>query len=244
MEKARFILVHGGFIGAWCWRKVTPLIEARGHVVLTPDLPGHGQDRTPPGDITLDAYTDRLTGIIDDIEGPLILVAHSGSGVAVSQAADRRSDRVERLVYVSGLLLRNGQVDLQISSEDRESMLGQSVVLSDDKTCLTLKEETLRDVLMADCSAEDIEFARTRLAPEPLKPALTPMAVSEERFSRIPKTYIECLEDRAITPYLQRKMYRSTSCQKVLSLNSSHSPFFSVPDELAAHLLTSVSLHP
>ncbi|MBU2547873.1 MAG: alpha/beta fold hydrolase [Proteobacteria bacterium] len=42
------VLVHGGFIGARCWKKVTPLLEARGHMVFTPDLPGHGQDKTPP----------------------------------------------------------------------------------------------------------------------------------------------------------------------------------------------------
>ena len=42
-----FVLIHGAWHGGWCWEKVAPLLEARGHRVLAPDLPGHGANRTP-----------------------------------------------------------------------------------------------------------------------------------------------------------------------------------------------------
>ena len=42
-----FVLIHGAFHGAWCWDKVTPLLEQGGHEVVTLDLPGHGEDRRP-----------------------------------------------------------------------------------------------------------------------------------------------------------------------------------------------------
>jgi pimeloyl-ACP methyl ester carboxylesterase len=45
-----YLLSHGAWQGAWCWRKVIPLLEANGHTVLAPDLPGHGDDTTPPCD--------------------------------------------------------------------------------------------------------------------------------------------------------------------------------------------------
>ncbi len=52
------------------------------------------------------------------------------------------------------------------------------------------------------------------------------------------RVYIECTEDRAVTPFIQRKMYTEIPCEKVYSLPSSHSPFFSKPQELCAILLT------
>ena len=239
MPSKTFVLVHGGFIGGWCWNKVTSFLENQGFRVRTPDLPGYGEDSTVPADITLESYTTSLCSAFDEINSKVILVSHSGSGVAVSQTADRMADKIERLVYVSGLLLKNGQTDLQVSAEDRDSMLAQSVNISEDKTYFTLNPDTLKEVLMANCAEADIEYAKARLVPEPVVPALTPMAVDEQRFA-FPKVYIECLQDKAITPYLQRKMYQATPCERVLSLDSSHSPFFSVPEKLAAHLLSLV----
>ena len=45
---ASFVLVHGSFHGAWCWRKVAPLLRARGHDAWTPTLTGFG-DRSHLG---------------------------------------------------------------------------------------------------------------------------------------------------------------------------------------------------
>jgi hypothetical protein len=33
-----FVLVHGAYHGAWCWRRVVPLLRAAGHEVFTPTL--------------------------------------------------------------------------------------------------------------------------------------------------------------------------------------------------------------
>ncbi|WP_370270531.1 alpha/beta fold hydrolase, partial [Nioella sp.] len=38
----QFILVHGACHGAWCWQKVVPALEARGHSVRAIDMPGRG----------------------------------------------------------------------------------------------------------------------------------------------------------------------------------------------------------
>jgi hypothetical protein len=37
------ILIHGAMHGSWCWDRVRPLLEARGHTVLTPTLAGQGE---------------------------------------------------------------------------------------------------------------------------------------------------------------------------------------------------------
>src|SRR5579863_2206159 len=60
-----FLLIHGAWHGGWCWRKVAPLLQAKAHMVLAPDLPGHGNDKTPTATVTLQTYTDRICLITD-----------------------------------------------------------------------------------------------------------------------------------------------------------------------------------
>jgi hypothetical protein len=73
------------------------------------------------------------------------------------------------------------------------------------------------------------------VAPEGLRPALT-----EANYGRVPRVYITCLQDRTISPTRQRTMYTATPCRTVLTLNTGHSPFFSAPEALVAHLLALV----
>src|SRR5436305_14530482 len=38
-----FVLVHGAWHGGWCWRRVSDLLEKKGHKVFTPTLTGLGE---------------------------------------------------------------------------------------------------------------------------------------------------------------------------------------------------------
>jgi len=60
--------------------------------------------------------------------------------------------------------------------------------------------------------------------------------VTEANIGRIPKTYIECTQDRVISPAFQRQMQTHLNFHSVKKLESSHSPFFSQPSNLAAAL--------
>ena len=51
-----FVLIHGGWHGGWCWYKVIPLLEKKGHTVVAPDLPSYGRDKTPLSAVSLQAY--------------------------------------------------------------------------------------------------------------------------------------------------------------------------------------------
>lgn len=92
-----FVLIHGGWHGAWCWDRVAPLLEQGGHEVVSFDLPGHGEDRTPSVEVTLEGYTDRVVEALDALSEPVVLVGHSLGGTAISQAAERRPEKIEKL---------------------------------------------------------------------------------------------------------------------------------------------------
>src|SRR5262245_55193956 len=104
-----FLLVHGGWHGAWQWHKVAPLLEAAGHAVLTPDLPGQGVDRTPASQVTFEQCMDRLCSIIDAQEDSVIVLGHSSGGYLAAHAADRRADRVVACVFLSGFVPLDGE---------------------------------------------------------------------------------------------------------------------------------------
>lgn len=64
-------------------------LTAEGHVVLTPDLPGHGDDRRPLPEMTMAAYVDRIAGILENQPDEATLVGHGMSGAVIAQAAER-----------------------------------------------------------------------------------------------------------------------------------------------------------
>jgi pimeloyl-ACP methyl ester carboxylesterase len=140
------------------------------------------------------------------------------------------------LVYVGAYLLRNGETLLSASENDTESLVLANLVMSEDGASATIREDAIREALLADCSDEDVERAKARFEPGALAPIATPVSLSEENYGRIPRVYIETLKDRAISPWLQKEMYERVPCQKVISMDTGHWPFYSAPEELAGHL--------
>ena len=107
-QKETYVLVHSAWLGAWQWENVAKTLKENGHTVLTPDLPGHGSDKTSPANITMDDYVKTLTEIIDKEDGPVILVGHSFNGITVSRVAELRPNKVSKLIYITAFLLPNG----------------------------------------------------------------------------------------------------------------------------------------
>ena len=165
-----------------------------------------------------------------------MLVGHSSGGSVISRVAEQRPDKIETLVYLAAFLLRDGEAVLSVAENDTESLVLPAMVMSEDQTYATLREDAIRETLCADCSDEDVERAKSMFVSQAVAPFATPLAVTEENFGRVPRVYIETLEDRAVSPSVQKEMYERMPCLKVVSMNTSHSPFFSAPEELAEHL--------
>jgi pimeloyl-ACP methyl ester carboxylesterase len=228
-----FILVHGSWHGAWCWHKLVPRLQKRGHTVIAPDLPSLGRDRTPVNRVSLATWRRHVCNIVDSAPEPVVLVGHSRGGIVISEVAEHRPERVRTLVYLCAFLLANGECLSDVASSDEASLVPPNVVMSEDKTCSTVRAEALRDAFYGECSEEDVELARLCVQPEATVPLVTPLELSAEKFGRVPRVYIECLRDRAIPIALQRRMQSNWPCQRVHALDTDHSPFLSRPDELA-----------
>lgn len=232
-----FVLIHGAWHGAWCWYKVVPLLKRAGRNVIAPDLPSLGRDTTPLDQVSLDSWIEHLSQIIEAQPSPVVLVGHSRGGILLSALAERLPKRISHLVYVTALLLKDGETIGQVLVEDGTSLIIPNRVPSSDGLSSTVKDEALSETFYASCPEEDITLAKMLLKPEPRGPGATPMHVSDANFGSVPRTYVECLRDRAIPLSLQRRMQAALPCQQVWSIDTDHSPFFSSPQRLAELLL-------
>jgi pimeloyl-ACP methyl ester carboxylesterase len=230
-----FVLIHGGWAGGWVWEEVAPLLEAEGHRVIAPDLPGHGYDKTPIDGVTLDAYVDPVVELLDSQREPVILVGHSSGGMVISQAGERCPDKIDRLVYVCAYLPADGQCLLDLGQTDPEQLVLPNLVLAPDGSSARIRAEVLGEALFADCP-HDLERFVARAAAEPLAPAATPVKLTSGNFGRLPKAYIECLRDRGISLHLQRRMHRAGRCEWVLTMDTGHMPQYAAPQTLTDHL--------
>jgi pimeloyl-ACP methyl ester carboxylesterase len=233
-----YVLVHGSWHGGWCWEKIVPSLTSAGHVVRVPDLPGHGDDKTPIAAINSEGYVVRVSEILESLAEPAILVGHSMGGMVISQVAERQPDKVRALAYVAGFLLSDGQSVLDAAQTDTESLLMPRLEWAADGLSAAVPPASARIAFYGHCEEADVAAATARLCAEPAVPVMTPIHVTDARFGRAHRVYVECSEDRAVSPSLQRAMYAATSCARVVSLATDHSPFYSKPDELAAILLS------
>jgi alpha-beta hydrolase superfamily lysophospholipase len=229
-----FILIHGSWHSSWNWHKVIPILESKGHKAIAIDLSGMGRDKTPIQDVTLKTSVEKICALIDSLDEQVILVGHSKNGIMISQAAEYRSERIEKLIYLAAYLIPNGKTQSEYSIQDTDGVLKPYITRYPELNAHTLQTEIYKEGLYHDCDDSITQLAKLLLSHEPVATGITPLELSEEKYGSVSRFYIECTEDKAVTPFIQRKMYTETICEKVYSMQTSHSPFFSKPQELSA----------
>lgn len=132
IPKAAYVLVHGGWHNQSAWNKVTPILEAEGHMVLTLDLPGAGRNTIAPkalgarpfdlaafcaepspiAGVTQDERTQAVVALVKEAasagDGNVILVGHSAGGMTISAVAEQVPELLSAAVYVAGFLVPAG----------------------------------------------------------------------------------------------------------------------------------------
>jgi len=232
-----FVLVHSAWLGGWAWDPVSSFLADDRRAVFAPDLPGHGQDGTPPAQVTMDGYVSRITDILDSRDEPAILVGHSLGGIVISQVAELRPDRVRALVYVCAFLLPDGTSFMSAIDGVEGSMVLDNLVMAQDGHSVTIREEVIHPAFAHDVPLEAFDQVRHLIVPQPTAPLLAPLSITEARWGSIPRYYVECTDDRAIPPAVQAAMYTGIPVQEVFSLNTSHAVNFAAPAELAGFLI-------
>ena len=234
---ATYIFIHGAWHGSWCWERVVPLLTAQGHRVIAPDLPGMGKDQTSLEKVSLTYWAEFVADIVRKQEEKVILVGHSRGGLVISQAAEYAPDNIHCLIYLTAFLLPDGATLWgTLQRHPRASNRPPDLILSADQSTSLVTPEAIRDTFYNTTSEHWAERAAAQVGPEPMKSFTTPLTLTEANFGRVPRVYIECLQDKAIPISLQRSMAAVLPCRQVVTLDTDHSPFYSAPHLLAAQL--------
>lgn len=245
-ETYTYVLVHGAWQGGWAWDTIVPRLKVAGHEAIAVDLPGNGFDDTPPRDVSVALYAGHVAKIIDRVRGPVVLVGHSMGGVTASQASELRPERVVLAIYLCAFMLPDRMSVLQFYAQHLEPwMQGAHKRVTHDAEGLRSMIDPVSavDVFYQLSDRAVAEAAARRLTPQPEAGRGSPLQLSPERYGRVPRVYIEALQDRSVHLPLQRKMQEITGCDAVYALDSDHAPQLSMPGALAKALIDVTKTH-
>jgi pimeloyl-ACP methyl ester carboxylesterase len=231
-----FVLIHGAGNGGWVWDKLVPHLQEYGHDVKAPDLPGHGDDSTPISEVSTSAYVERVCHVIDQSDEPVMLVGHSLAGLVISQTTEDCPEKIDTLVYLAAYLMPNGQGVVDAVQQDSESLAWPNIVIDEATGGSLVRKEKQREVFFHDCADEDVRWAKSLVQPHPPGGGTEPVEVTDGKFGSVNRAYIQCMQDRAVTPSFQEKMYTELPCEPVITMNTGHFPQISAPEALALHL--------
>jgi pimeloyl-ACP methyl ester carboxylesterase len=240
------VLVHGAWHGAWCWNEVVPFLTARGLAVIAVDLPGHGNDTRLPGSLLDDAAA--LADIVANVDGPVAMVGHSYGGLVISQTATDPAiaAKLSHLVYLCALCLPAGKKLADLSVDNSRARLRGLLTFNEDGNAVVNAEMPVeaKACFYHDCTDAQAAYAMQRLTPQPMTNMAT--VVEGNPMASIHSTYVFCTEDFTIPIEVQRAMVNAVRDSGVtlneVTLASSHSPFFSMPNQLA-HAIAEVVSH-
>jgi pimeloyl-ACP methyl ester carboxylesterase len=226
---ATFVLIHGGFVQGWIWAETAAALREDGHRAEAVDLPSCGPVATELGDGQADIDAVRRT--LDSIGEQVVLVGQSGGGMVLAEFADHPS--VQHSVYVAAFWPQKGQSAVEMLG----GQLPGWMVIRDEAISVSGDLEVVRQALCADIDAE--RFAAEvypRFVLTSMSSAATPSTAPQPTH---PTTYIICEHDQALPPQAQEAM--SAAADHVVRLPSSHTPFLSMPRQLASVLAGAVT---
>ncbi|MCB1746050.1 MAG: alpha/beta fold hydrolase [Gammaproteobacteria bacterium] len=234
---ATFIAIHGAFHGGWCFEPLRPHLAACGHELVAPTLPGMGGVGAAPAEVTLEGWADFVLDLARRARPPVWLCGHSRGGVVISAAAERDPAALAGLIYIAALLLPDGHsVRAHQAANPVPPAFVAAVHADGEQRTLAFDPGAAVGLFYHRSPADAGRAAAARLAAEPMNPLNTPVALSDARFGRVPRHYVECSDDRALPLAEQRAMQAVLPCATVTTLDSDHSPFLYCPAELAGAL--------
>jgi pimeloyl-ACP methyl ester carboxylesterase len=250
----RFVLIHGGFHGAWCWSRTIPELERLGHEAIAIDLPGHGERRDERSTLA-----DRRDAIVEAMREGDVLVGHSGGGYDITQAADAAPERVTHLIYLAAGLPIEGRSVLEATggaAQPADDGAGQVTQLMDDETGMLrfvrpnprgrmecVDKALAGDFFYHDCDPATVDWAFERLTPAPTEFLVEPVVLANFWKAELPRSYIRCREDRAKPMSMSEQVVRRLGVEPLV-IEGSHSPFLSRPAALAEMLVAATRTKP
>jgi pimeloyl-ACP methyl ester carboxylesterase len=239
-----FVLVHGAWQSSGTWDLLTPLLEKRGHRVITPILSGLGTDqsRLSP-DITLQQHIEDVCIELAKSPDKVVLVGHSYAGMIISGAVEENPKKVQRLAFLDAFIPDDRQSVLDLLPSDIGAHFRSVARDRGDGWRLPGEEAQLDLWGLAPGKARD--FVRSRLCDFSLRCFEQPISIPANRKAGIAATFIASVAEE----YPARKFFAPFATKardlgwEVAELMTGHDCHIERPDEVARILLSEDKHH-
>ena len=230
---ATFLLVHGAWHGAWCWDRVTPLLQAAGHRVIAPTLTGLGDlahlmspnigIETHVADVVRPLAADGLRGVV--------LVGHSYGGFLITAAAHRAPERLSHLVYLDAFVPEDGQSLLELVTPDTRASIE-----SQARAAGGWRSPPIPVARWGVTAVDDVAWLTSRLVDHPLKTFREPITLAGAAPSVL-RTYISCTVEQKPHYVATARRVQAQPGWRYRELPTGHDAMITLPRPLADLLL-------
>ncbi len=214
------------------WKKITPILEKKGHTVYPITLTGMGERvHLASNDVGIETAIQDVLNVIkyNDIDD-FVLVGHSFAGKVVGAVADHVPSKVRLLLYLDALRpdkMRGPQAGFDPTREFGPVPIGSFGV--------PLTEKIIENI-GKDVKGKDREWMLSKSTPWPVKLAADPITLSE-KFDAVKCAYIFCtLSGDPVDEIVSGKWGELYGPHKVI--DTGHWPMITKPEELVEDMLS------
>jgi len=237
---ADFLLVHGAWHGAWCWRAVTPALVRAGHRVHAVTLTGLGE-RSHLLHAGIDLQT-HVTDVVQAIEAEelqdVVLVGHSYAGMLITAVADRMPHRLSRLVYLDAVVPKPGE-----SWSSTHAPATRKARLEAARAS-PLFAFPAPDPVVFGLGGEDHAWVVRRQTAHPGGTYEDPLVFDVQRVARVPRLFVSCTAPALATIDAIRPRVGSAAFwdgawlpgARMVEMKTGHDPMISAPEALVGIL--------
>ncbi|RZU01889.1 pimeloyl-ACP methyl ester carboxylesterase [Kribbella rubisoli] len=219
MSRATIVFVHGAFGDASSWRPVFDRLAGDEFDLLAVAVPLRG----------VAADVAYLSAVIDQLDGPIVLVGHSYSGSVITAAGV--ADQVAGLVYVAGFVPAEGESIVDLQGIYPSLAMGNFLrprSLPDGTAELSVDPARFRDIFCADVPEADAAFMAR--AQRPLLATAFEEPVVAAAWKSKPSWGVFGTADQPIAPQLHRFSYDRAGSKVTEVDGASHFLVLSQPD--------------
>ncbi|WZH37126.1 MAG: alpha/beta hydrolase [Microbacterium enclense] len=222
------VLLAGHWLGAWAWDDVVAHLPSTRSVALT--LPGLDPDDRDRTSRTIYDQADAIVDLLESLDAPAVLVAHSGANAPVSVTLDRHPELVHRVVWVDSGPWNGKAFAPDLPAQVRDLPLPPFEALAQQAS-------------LEGLTTEQLERFRDRAVTEPAPVLRQAVNLSNEARHHVPTTLVCCslpsaqVHELAGTGHpMFADVARLTRTESV-DLPTGHWPMWSRPRDLAEVLL-------
>jgi pimeloyl-ACP methyl ester carboxylesterase len=230
MSNPTIVLVHGAFADSSIWRPVYDHLARDGDTVLAPPNPLRG----------LQYDASYLETLIDQIDGPVVLVGHSYGGAVITVAGS--SDKVAGLVYVAGVVPDEGESVNDLQGRFPALAMGplvQPTQLSDESVEISIDPARFPDVFGADLPADDAAFRA--ISQHPVAASAFDDPATAAAWREKPSWAVFGTGDLPVAPALHRFSYDRADSKVTEVDGASHLLMLSQPEIVAGVIRDAVT---